>query len=112
MMPPVMGAGAFIMAEIVGVPYVQIIVAAAIPALLYYFALFWMIDFEAVNYNLKGILRDQLPNFWGRHQKQGLSIDTPPGAALLLDRAPGFAHSCSPRLHSIHSHRQYAEERI
>jgi TRAP transporter 4TM/12TM fusion protein len=71
MMPPVMGAGAFIMAEIVGVPYVQIIVAAAIPALLYYFALFWMIDFEAVNYNLKGIPRDQLPNFWDVTKSKG-----------------------------------------
>lgn len=70
-MPPVMGAGAFIMAEIVGVPYVQIIAAAAIPALLYYFALFWMIDFEAVKYNLKGIPRSQLPDFMVVAKSQG-----------------------------------------
>ncbi len=70
-MPPIMGAGAFIMAEMVGVPYVDIIVAAAIPALLYYFALFWMIDFEAVKYNLRGIPRNQLPDFWAVTKSQG-----------------------------------------
>jgi TRAP transporter 4TM/12TM fusion protein len=62
-MPPVMGAGAFIMSEMVGVPYAEIIIAAAIPALLYYFALFWMIDFEAVNFKLRGLPREQLPSF-------------------------------------------------
>jgi TRAP transporter 4TM/12TM fusion protein len=60
-MPPVMGAGAFIMAEVLGVPYTKIILAAAIPAILYYFALYWMIDFEALRYNLKGIPRAELP---------------------------------------------------
>jgi TRAP transporter 4TM/12TM fusion protein len=60
-MPPIMGAGAFIMAEVLGLPYTKIIVAAAIPALLYYFALYWMIDFEALRYNLKGIPRAELP---------------------------------------------------
>ena len=60
-MPPVMGAGAFIMAEVLGVTYTKIIVAAAIPAILYYFALYWMIDFEALRYNLKGIPRAELP---------------------------------------------------
>jgi len=60
-MPPIMGAGAFIMAEVLGLPYTTIIVSAAIPALLYYFALYFMIDFEALRYNLKGIPRAQLP---------------------------------------------------
>jgi len=60
-MPPIMGAGAFIMAEVLGLPYTKIIIAAAIPALLYYFALYWMIDFEALRYNLKGIPRAELP---------------------------------------------------
>jgi TRAP transporter 4TM/12TM fusion protein len=60
-MPPVMGAGAFIMAEVLGLPYTHIIMAAAIPALLYYFALYWMIDFEALRYNLKGIPKSELP---------------------------------------------------
>jgi TRAP transporter 4TM/12TM fusion protein len=60
-MPPVMGAGAFIMAEVLGLTYTKIIVAATIPAILYYFALYWMIDFEALRYNLKGIPRAELP---------------------------------------------------
>ena len=62
-MPPIMGAGAFLMAEIIGQPYVQIIVAAIIPALLYYIALFWMVDIEAVKLGLGGLPGDQLPNF-------------------------------------------------
>ncbi len=60
-MPPVMGAGAFIMAEVLGLTYTKIIIAAAIPAILYYFALYWMIDFEALRYNLRGIPRNELP---------------------------------------------------
>ena len=62
-MPPVMGAGAFIMAEIVGKPYSDIIIAAAIPAVLYYVALYWMVDFEAVKLKLHGLPKDQLPHF-------------------------------------------------
>jgi TRAP transporter 4TM/12TM fusion protein len=62
-MPPIMGAGAFLMAEIIGQPYVHIIVAAIIPALLYYIALFWMVDIEAVKLGLGGLPGDQLPNF-------------------------------------------------
>lgn len=70
-MPPIMGAGAFIMAEILGMPYSKIIIAAAIPALLYYFALYWMIDFEAIRYNLKGIPRPQLPRIGKVLSQQG-----------------------------------------
>jgi TRAP transporter 4TM/12TM fusion protein len=62
-MPPIMGAGAFLMAEIIGQPYVDILVAAIIPALLYYTALFWMVDIEAVKLGLGGLPADQLPNF-------------------------------------------------
>lgn len=46
-MPPVMGAVAFIMAETINVPYVEIAKAAAIPALLYFFTVFWMVHLEA-----------------------------------------------------------------
>jgi TRAP transporter 4TM/12TM fusion protein len=61
-MPPVMGAGAFLMAEIIAQPYVDIVIAAIIPAMLYYIALFWMVDIEAVKYNLTGLPADQLPS--------------------------------------------------
>lgn len=61
-MPPVMGAGAFLMAEILGIPYVKVLTAAILPALLYYVAVFFMVDFEAAKTGLKGLTRDQLPD--------------------------------------------------
>ena len=64
LMPPVMGAAAFIMAEIVGVPYIQICFHALIPAILYYTALFVMVDLEAAKMGLKGLPRSELPNGW------------------------------------------------
>ncbi len=60
-MPPVMGAAAFIMAEFTGIPYLKIIAAAAIPAFLYYFAVATMVHLEASKLGLKGIPKDQLP---------------------------------------------------
>lgn len=52
-MPPVMGAGAFIMADITGIPYSTIATAAVIPALMYFFTVFWIIDFEAGRLKLR-----------------------------------------------------------
>jgi len=60
-MPPVMGAAAFIMAEFTGIPYLKIIIAAAIPAILYYFAVGTMVHLEASKLGLKGLPREQLP---------------------------------------------------
>ncbi len=62
-MPPVMGAAAFIMAEILGVPYYKVALAAAIPALLYYFCLFIVIDLEAAKLGISGLKRADLPKF-------------------------------------------------
>jgi len=62
-MPPVMGAAAFIMAEFTGIPYIKIIAAAAIPAFLYYFAVASMVHLEASKLGLKGIPKSQLPKF-------------------------------------------------
>lgn len=59
-MPPVMGSAAFIMSEMIGVPYVQILKAAIIPALLYYVSLFLSLDFIAQKNHLKGIPRSEL----------------------------------------------------
>ena len=59
--PPVMGAGAFIMAEIIGVPYTDIAVAAIIPTILFYFANYVHCDLHAVKHGLRGIPRDELP---------------------------------------------------
>lgn len=60
-MPPVMGAAAFVMAEFTGIPYITICLYAAIPALLYYLALFMSIHFMAGRMGLKGIPREELP---------------------------------------------------
>lgn len=61
-MPPVMGAAAFIMAEFTGIPYSKIIIAAAIPAILYYFAVGTMVHLEASKLGLKGLPREMLPS--------------------------------------------------
>lgn len=61
-MPPVMGAVAFIMAENIGVPYAEIVKAALIPAALYFASAFWMVHLEAGKQGLKGIDRDALPS--------------------------------------------------
>ena len=62
LMPPVMGAAAFLMAEFVGVPYIEVVKAAAIPALLYFTGVWLGVHFEAKRKNLKGIPRSELPN--------------------------------------------------
>jgi len=61
-MPPVMGAGAFLMAEILGIPYVKVLVAAILPAAMYYLAVYFMVDFEAAKTGLVGLPPDQIPN--------------------------------------------------
>ncbi len=60
-MPPIMGAAAFLMAEYVGVPYSNIIVRAIVPAFLYFLGIFLAVHFEAKKLGLKGVSRDQLP---------------------------------------------------
>jgi TRAP transporter 4TM/12TM fusion protein len=70
LMPPVMGAAAFLMADILGVPYWDIAVAAFIPAVLYYLAIFVMVDFEGARENLQGVPREDIPPL-GRTLRQG-----------------------------------------
>ena len=60
-MPPVMGAGAFVMAEFLAVPYAQVALWALIPAILYYVAVFFAVHFEAKRYGLHGVPRHELP---------------------------------------------------
>lgn len=61
LLPPIMGAGAFLMAEITGIPYSEIIIAALIPAILYFVSVYFMVDFQAVKEGMKGLPRKQLP---------------------------------------------------
>ena len=70
LMPPIMGAAAFLMAEMTNIPYVRIIGAAVIPALLYYFGVWAGVHFEAKKLGLRGMTKEELPNlkeiFFGR----------------------------------------------
>ncbi|MBC7195212.1 MAG: TRAP transporter fused permease subunit, partial [Caldisericia bacterium] len=61
-MPPVMGAAAFIMAEFIGVPYVRIIFAAIVPAILYFLGVYFSLHFEAKRLGLRGLRKDEIPN--------------------------------------------------
>ncbi len=63
-MPPIMGAAAFLMAEITGVPYATIAIAAILPALLYFTGIFIMVHLEAKKRGLRGLPKDTLPSFF------------------------------------------------
>ncbi|HQY39851.1 MAG TPA: TRAP transporter fused permease subunit, partial [Giesbergeria sp.] len=63
-MPPVMGAVAFIMSETINVPYIAIVKAALIPAILYFATAFWMVHLEAGRKGLMGLPKDECPNPW------------------------------------------------
>ncbi|NBB84140.1 MAG: TRAP transporter fused permease subunit [Alphaproteobacteria bacterium] len=62
-MPPIMGAGAFIMAEITAIPYTDIVIAAIIPAVLYFISVYFMVDLEATKMGMRGMREDELPKF-------------------------------------------------
>jgi len=64
-MPPVMGAVAFLMAEYLNIRYLDVVKAALIPALLYYICVYFFIDLEAIKQNLKGLAKEDLPSFRG-----------------------------------------------
>ncbi|HSB67996.1 MAG TPA: TRAP transporter permease [Candidatus Methylomirabilis sp.] len=70
-MPPVMGAAAFLMAEFIGVPYIEIAKAAAIPACLYFLGIFIEVHFEAKRTGLKGMPWDQVPRVWNVIKERG-----------------------------------------
>ena len=80
-MPPIMGAAAFIIAEYVNVPYLYVVKAAAIPAFVSYFGLFCITHLEASKLGLKGVPKEELPNF-GQTLRNGLHYLIPIGALL------------------------------
>ena len=69
-MPPVMGATAFIMAEMVGVSYSEVALKSLIPALLYFFSVLIMVDCEALRSKLRGIPRNELPDIKNLFKKR------------------------------------------
>ncbi len=70
-MPPIMGAAAFLMSEMTEVPYSKIAIAAILPAVLYFMGIFLMIHFEAKKLGLKGLPKDAIPNFFKLILKNG-----------------------------------------
>ncbi len=62
LMPPVMGTVAFVMADVTGIPYSEIAKSAALPAILYFFALVMMVHFEACKKDLRGLPEDEIPD--------------------------------------------------
>jgi len=64
LMPPIMGAAAFIIAETVNIPYVEVIRAAFIPAIISYIALLYIVHLEALKLDIRRMDRSELPKFW------------------------------------------------
>ena len=64
LMPPVMGAVAFIMAEYLNISYATVMIAAVVPAFLFYIALLFQADMYAVSHGLKGQPAEEIPNLW------------------------------------------------
>ncbi|MFC1906584.1 TRAP transporter permease [Chloroflexota bacterium] len=95
-MPPVMAATVFIMAQIMGMPYIQIIYHAILPALLYYFAIFAMVHLEAKKRGIKGLPREQVPPL-------GASLKTawPPLVALIVLVVAMAVLKLSPQLAAL-----------
>jgi TRAP transporter 4TM/12TM fusion protein len=90
-MPPVMGAGAFIMAEMTGISYLEIIKVAAIPGILFYLSVALMVYFESRKLGLRGLRADELPRF-GAVLKRGWYFFIPIlvlMTALIWGWAPG-----------------------
>lgn len=63
-MPPIMGAVAFLMAQYLSIPYIQVVKNAILPALLYYVSLLMMVHFEGVKKSIKPLPKEELPNLW------------------------------------------------
>lgn len=70
-MPPIMGAAAFLMAELTGIPYPVIAVSAIVPALLYFTGIFLAVHFEAKKLGLRGLPKEEMPNFWKLMLRKG-----------------------------------------
>jgi len=82
-MPPVMGAAAFLIAEYLGIPYAQVALAAAVPAFLYYAALFIQVDLLAARNGIYGLPRSELPQL-GQVMKRSAGFVVPLGSLIIL----------------------------
>lgn len=84
LMPPVMGAAAFIMANFLNVPYAEVMLAAVLPSLLYYGALFLQTDLYAVRNGLRGVPRSEVPPLWATLASGWYYIASIVGLTVLL----------------------------
>jgi len=82
-MPPIMGAAAFVLADVAGIPYATVCIASLVPALMYYISLFKMVDLEAVRYQIAGLDPSGLPSLKSTVAK-GLKLFVPVGVLLVL----------------------------
>lgn len=92
-LPPIMGAGGFLMAELTGLPYAYIMIISVGPALLYFFSVFCMIHFEAKKLKIFGIQDDEFPH-WKTVLRRGWYFSLPLviiTILMLIGRSPGFA---------------------
>jgi len=83
-MPPVMGAVAFIMAETLNIPYLEVCKAAIVPALLYYVTVFWMVHLEAGRAHLVGIPKEECPDAWQAIRNQWYLLVPLAGLVFML----------------------------
>jgi TRAP transporter 4TM/12TM fusion protein len=90
LMPPIMGAAAFLMAEFLNVPYTTVAAAAAIPAVLYFFGIFAGVHFEAKKLGLRGVPRRELPKFLYILRTEGINF-IPLIVIIVLLTASGFS---------------------
>lgn len=92
-LPPVMGAGGFLMAELTGIPYAQIMILSVGPALLYFLAVFFMVHFEAKRHGLIGVQGEEFPH-WKEVLRHGWFFALPLiiiTVMMLMGRSPGNA---------------------
>lgn len=90
-MPPIMGAAAFLMAEMTETPYATIAVAAIFPAILYFSGIFLMVHFEARKLGLKGLPKESIPNFFKLLLTKGYLLI--PIAVLIITMSIGYTAS-------------------
>ncbi len=95
-MPPIMGAAAFLMAEFLNIPYVEIAKAAIIPAVLYFTGIWIGVDLEAAKSGLRGLPKELVPSFWRVMRERGQLILPIIGMIFFLTtgRTPTKAATC------------------
>jgi TRAP-type uncharacterized transport system fused permease subunit len=105
-MPPIMGAGGFIMAELTGVPYSRIMLVAMFPAFMYFFSVFMMVHYEAKMYNIVG---EKSEHSAMDHFETGVDLHPAPGGHhhLHADRLLSglLGHPRPGHLHRGHQHK-------